>query len=366
MKVLFLGAGASKSAGYPLASDLLPGVGRACESSPFEVARQAWEEFDSWRTSHDGVLGRLLRNPNPEVVLSVLDLMAEALQAESVDLWHAMKGGELSPEEARKELRHPLVKELESGRRAIFRFLRCLDLFFKLRHWSDWRDENRLVRDYLREKLRQLEAGDVVITTNWDCIVERTLAEEGLWTPADGYGFPASTAVDHVMDPRAKIVAASKIPVLKLHGSYGWRRDHLGDDSPIILSYSNYLQQLPIGQIGHRVILRDDREPSVALPPEDSVLAYPSFLKTFHGPDLQRIWYGASEAIRRASEVEIVGFSLPRADSAVHALLGPLRFRLEEGSATVAVQDPSPPVLTNWESFLGLRIVKIKEPFGSS
>ena len=74
MKVLLLGAGASKPAGYPLASELMTTIERDARESRNDGLRHAWELWEETRRSAPGPLRLLLEDPNPEVSLSVLDL----------------------------------------------------------------------------------------------------------------------------------------------------------------------------------------------------------------------------------------------------------------------------------------------------
>jgi hypothetical protein len=79
MKVLVLGAGASRSAGYPLASDLMTTIERdAAESNNSQLAN-AWNSWLSIKATAPSELRILLDHPNPEVTLSFLDLCQDLL-----------------------------------------------------------------------------------------------------------------------------------------------------------------------------------------------------------------------------------------------------------------------------------------------
>ena len=56
-----------------------------------------------------------------------------------------------------------------------------------------------------------VQAGDVVITFNYDDSLDRELKRAGKWDVSRGYGFPLG-AVDHLSD----------VLMLKLHGSVNW------------------------------------------------------------------------------------------------------------------------------------------------
>src|SRR5579862_6550350 len=74
MKVLILGAGASRAAGYPLAAELMTSIERdAVESRNIQLA-DAWDRWLSVKNTAPSELRILLDHPNPEVTLSFLDL----------------------------------------------------------------------------------------------------------------------------------------------------------------------------------------------------------------------------------------------------------------------------------------------------
>jgi hypothetical protein len=74
MKLLILGAGASRSAGYPLASDLMTAIERdAIESHSLQL-KNAWKGWLLIKNAAPPELRILLDHPNPEVTLSFLDL----------------------------------------------------------------------------------------------------------------------------------------------------------------------------------------------------------------------------------------------------------------------------------------------------
>jgi hypothetical protein len=355
VKVLFLGAGASKAAGYPLAADLFAEIEKAATSSPVPSEREDWANFHDWRSDATGILKRLLNDSNPEVVLSIPDLMEESLRSELRDLWYAAKSGSITAEDQRERLAHPLRRVLQQSTRARDCLLRCMDHYFMTRHWHDNKPESRDARNYLRQELSSLSAGDVIVTTNWDALIERTLAEDGRWTPSDGYGFPIGVKDEYTAGGGSNLLPrTSEIRVLKIHGSYGWRTDRSGDGS-VVLQYANFLHHLPVGRGDHSTFLRDVQE--VMPPPagDSPTYLYPSYVKSLAGTCLQRVWFEAGEALRSASTVKIIGSSLPRADAAVRALLNPLRFRLEQDTVAVTVEDPKMDVLSDWRSFLGGR-----------
>ena len=182
--------------------------------------------------------------------------------------------------------------------------------------------------------------------------MERVLAEDGRWYPADGYGFPrqlvyeAENGIKHSIPARS--APPSELVVLKLHGSYGWRsvNDRFFLDGP------EYLAGFTFPLLDVSTPLRDADEPT-DYSPSDLVMVYPSFLKHLARPMLADIRTLASAHLWHANFVEIIGYSLPASDSAARALLLPLILRLNSGAARVVVHDPSARTLERWRAFLG-------------
>ena len=154
--------------------------------------------------------------------------------------------------------------------------------------------------------LKKIESDDEIITFNYDLIVEKALFDLEIWKPRDGYGivfkdFP-TIVKSHDIESRVKIH--------KLHGSLNWKSDSTlrffyDDNEPIFPGYlqdgSNY--RLYQGKhSGHWML--------------------PSFIKQFTVPELVGCWDRASRAMRDADEIVIIGYSLPKEDSAACLLLG--------------------------------------------
>jgi hypothetical protein len=353
MHVLLLGAGASKCAGYPLASELVSEVKREAEATPLWNFTNAWKQWEESVKRSRGLLRLLLCNPNPEVVLSVPDLFDAAWNAEltqSFGVDARVQKGEFSSKEGSERVR----KHVRSARRfqdlilAKARFRECLDWFFRFRHYEDSKVEKRGLRNYLRSHLSHLERGDIVITLNWDTTVERTLLEDRRWSPLDGYGFVKKLD----QQPRAPKLAPSEVTVLKLHGSVGWHRSR--DKRLYFDSNHGFLKFLAIQTECGAIHFHDPLEKTIVGPPRESLLAYPSFLKQLPGEEMQEIWRAASEAIFKADSVEVWGYSLPESDLAVRTILAPLRSRLRYHTIRrVRVHDPSGDVRARWKDLLG-------------
>jgi hypothetical protein len=175
-----------------------------------------------------------------------------------------------------------------------------LEEFFDVKHNDDRTPDGHKRRDYLRGFLKAVSTGDVVITLNWDTTAERTLAELGRWNPTTGYGFPKPLIGSSVGS--RPVLLDSPVRVLKLHGSFGWYRRSSG------LYFADALLDSFSPQ------LTDPNQPEPGLgPPENRLLLYPSFLKQVNDREMLRVWQQADRALREATQVRIVGYSLPEA-----------------------------------------------------
>ncbi len=340
MKVFFLGAGASMAAGYPLAKDLFSSLERECGSTSNSTVVAAWESFRQFKAKEEGPAGLILQSGNPEIVLSLLDLLCAAREFDEDDYFRSL--------DSERILEHPFLgrnkTDFIEARQAIKGLLQCLRHYFGWRHFLDSQSSDN--RHYLKRELSPLASGDIVITTNWDSLAERVLLEEGLWSPVDGFGFPISFRSTQagpapaVTDCQPK----SSVRILKLHGSFGWWTHR----ARIYLRSAGYLQHMPLPLS----CMKDLEEPTPPEIDDDPVLIYPSFLKRFDSLDLGAIWNAAQEALLTAAEVHVAGYSLPASDTPVRTLFNFLRGRLERGEVLVLVDEPSSEAGKRWRDFL--------------
>lgn len=363
MRALLLGAGASARGGYPLTRDLLSVLAEEAQGVANETFKQAWEKWVAWRDAVPDSLALVARNANPEVVLSLPDLMALAAETEDdARLRSATRKHNEGDENATHGLEQyhdsPERDALAEAKVARGHLIHCLESYFEFAHGRD-AQKPRSSRDYLRRALGKLRRGDVVVTLNWDTLAERTLAEDGLWNPVDGYGFERPLVWSHpegVCQLPPQCSGPSPVQVLKLHGSVGWRRSHSGF----------YLQT--DGFLSEFLFPCDDAELSVADPEEtplsfseEVILAYPSFLKQLRSEPLQTVWHKTLRCFASAECIDVWGYSLPPDDSAVRTLLLSVVTRVREGDCWVTVHDPNSQVLDRWKELFGSRVTLVPE-----
>lgn len=184
-------------------------------------------------------------------------------------------------------------------------------------------------RPLLKDFVDCLSEGDVVITFNYDLVVDSELWRQRKWNPGNGYG---PTFNSPGISQEASEVS-TRFPIYKLHGSLNWSspgpfegpitlQGFYDDGKPIFPGYLADESPPPYGQY------QGAHAPCSLMP---------SFVKKFDVPELLTVWGRAQEAIRASDEVIVIGYSLPEADAAACLLLGATR--LKEKRLTIVDQN---------------------------
>jgi hypothetical protein len=282
MKVFVLGAGASVHANYPLASALGTGLAGWIEKQPAEHRYRSCLSriIDAYQTLDDF-----------EAILTDL-MMCQP---------HSIAAGFSSAELPN------LRNNLEEAIREYF-------------------DSIRTAPAPLYGQLAQtLSPSDVVITFNYDLGVERALAAAQLWDISDGYGFQIGSSQHR-----------SSVAVLKLHGSTNWRALLFGGRTGCFVGGAGSLGSRPA------LFFRSDCEylgfpdfvdpncarlRTAASSPAMIMPALPKrfYFETTYGLEWMSFWDGlwgrALDAIDGASEIVMIGYSLPAADERAREML---------------------------------------------
>ncbi len=186
-------------------------------------------------------------------------------------------------------------------------------------------DSIRMAPTPLYDRLAKLlQDDDVAVTLNYDLAIERALRVAGKWDVSTGYGF-------WVGKPNA-----SKVGVLKLHGSTNWRALLFEGRSGFFVGGSQSLGDRPV------LYFRPDLEylgypafvdPNCAGLTQAAVLPVmimPAFGKKFSlsstsgqewKPFWEDLWRKAEIGLRVAEEIAIIGYSLPLTDERARDLL---------------------------------------------
>jgi len=146
--------------------------------------------------------------------------------------------------------------------------------------------------------------GDAIITFNYDCLFERVLHGLGLWTIEDGYGFQRTLTNSSLDQPEAR----SPCKVLKLHGSVGWISS--------VINFDFFIQEEPLAFVGYP----KTRDSAYKKFGGQRATILQSYVKVLTAYPLPQLWREAAERLRRASEITIIGYSMPAADSAAWTL----------------------------------------------
>jgi hypothetical protein len=162
---------------------------------------------------------------------------------------------------------------------------------------------------------------NVIITTNYDLLLDHLLDSTGLWSPlGNGYG----KAIEEDEFPTEKINQQKKnIRLLKVHGSFNFflQEKVRGGRSELISllvndTHQDYLDRDDLfesAQHYHRDVGNADNLRANVLP---------TFIKPFaQNRTAMKMWHDAQEAMRHASVISIIGYSFPAPDQMVHFLM---------------------------------------------
>jgi len=264
LRVFIVGAGMSAACGIPVAKDLL-------RAAMFHLAESKQD-----RANHINELLKYLypafdpdlRNyPNIEDFLNLLEMAIRFNSEEFIksDLWPKAK----------------LSMVRRSTLKAVTDFL-----------WHKMQNKERFqtIREFVGQAVKR---GDVIITFNWDVSVEHAL-----------HLHPDEPSFDYLFKPENGDV---DVFLLKPHGSIDWFRR----------------KQLPSRTKDKDVIKLDEtlcvfpffdfkRNPSLSSKPP--VIVPPISSKDFSEIFLKKTWASVYKAVSRASELHIIGYSLPQED----------------------------------------------------
>jgi len=167
-------------------------------------------------------------------------------------------------------------------------------------------------KDLLDRTLSFVDAGDVVITFNYDLLVEQALWRKKLWNPLDGYGIGEIEKYEEI---DASNLTKSKVSVIKLHGSVNW-----GHEIEIYTTHPFTNEPLFEGLKvkSNRVI------PKWNYPLTHHVVI-PTYMKSVRQRWELQLVKMASEAISKAKEIFILGYSFPEADAMASFIFTPMK-----------------------------------------
>lgn len=347
MNVHLIGSGFSHRLGYPTGKELWSELTQVLDAwsaseSPMDQAEitaravlprprdsylyNAWRSIRDWCQSEEsGILGSsLTKETDMEMLLTQLLVASGTIEA---DLARQLQLGEFVPSGEQREQRGEQLlwttHVIATG----------LSLYFVSRHSAEEYESNGgapLVRSWLE---CCIAPGDVILTTNYDLVLEQFLWAASRWSPNDGYGM-RFTVVDEIgrffseLSQAAALNSPSDTRILKLHGSAGW---YINTDTGTPFVGMDLLSGVGIMGRDHGGLPNEFKY-------ESSVLVQPGYVKERQiGPNLEHVWSQAAVALQTAERLYVIGYSFPPPDRAIRKLLG-----ASVGSTTsVLVVDPS-------------------------
>lgn len=271
-----LGAGASRDAGYPLAS----AMGR--DLSRWMEARKKDDETLSW------IRDRFEDPHDMERVLTTMDdLIAQKRRSsESVLIANTYKP-------AITQALRTWFLEIREKKEGSYRSFAC----------------------------QVIKQGDTVISFNYDDSLDRQLKFSGLWSLGDGYGFPVEG-----------FKTGSSVKLLKLHGSINWFAALFNGSRGGVFNPDNALGSRPVFvEPDTRFLGYEEADPKT---PKSFAFTQPLILPTerkkFYfetnlGPQWKEFWdviwnQGAAD-LYRSERVVLCGYSMVAIDERAHRLL---------------------------------------------
>jgi hypothetical protein len=361
-QVFFLGAGASKDAGYPLARGLLEEL-QFRKNEPIDIGGK--QEYKKFKDFYDQIKNsesiEALATEDPEVFFTILDLWKGLKDTNLQRVIEKNKKLNISIEDEnfwKNIADDKFYKLIETVENTMGSFSYLVDHYFTGKHYNSLLSNIKEI-EYLQKGLSILKKGDAVITTNWDINAELILHKLGKWNPSNGYGFQKSlfTVAKGIKNsgrpycPSKKILfPKSDITVLKLHGSIGWytksneiyfRKEHYLDWFKSCTCLDFYDKNCP---------------PSGSGPHTNPILLIPSYLKQVDNQILKSIWIKASNILNKAKVITFIGYSLPKADIGVRFLLASLKNRLKNNFVEIHIVDPIKKIENEWKDLLGEKI----------
>lgn len=312
-RAFFLGAGASRADGFPLTRDINDGViytaladqdryGRilrflrvffGLEDRDFTAAAARWQAFGEG--NNPAVNDPTTRRP-PDIaeLLSLIDVL---IADESFVCGEKNEKDRMEPFSTRD-----LLRIRESISRAV------ASSFSRFAN-----DRPHVRRSTAAETLAAtLHKRDVVITTNWDLLMDEAL-DRAFGTDAE------STGTDAILltpdgKPRKHKDIASRPALFKLHGSLNWL---------VCLRCTNlYVNPNKyIADLGFYKTARKEANTCDCGMPLRPTLITPTYFKQYRIRHFANIWAGAQRDLARCNSWFFVGYSLPSDDIHIRALL---------------------------------------------
>lgn len=259
-----------------------------------------------------------------------------------------------------------------------------------------------------RNLAQALSPEDVLITFNWDTLMDRALESETSWRTDSGYGFSPKKIFRNQWEVPEKLSVGGHPKLIKLHGSANWLTSHsMIEKGELVFTqlsapesvwvvedarapYHCYAgrfmagyERLSCGYYPPNI--GDDSgksppegyvfiqtRPKHSLMPEgtagsDGLVSVPLIIPPVRqkrydlfGPLFKKLWESAEAALTEADQITIIGYSFPKTDLKTHDLFK--RAFVNRGNyPEIVILDPAPEnALDVFNRSLGIPIQKIK------
>ena len=216
-------------------------------------------------------------------------------------------------------------EQLQEAKNAPLRLL--TDLFSQLAEQSIVSENAALLHEFVQMP----SSGDVIITFNWDCLLERAYSQ-----------------LERTPSLRGRI--DDGVAILKLHGSLSWGRtpSEKGQSKP---NSATWLTR------DHEdiFVVKDHKYGDFWDLMNEGPLIIPPIMtkRPFEYPSLERIWYEALCSLMEAKQVFIIGYSLPLEDFHARTLL---LSGISHLNSKILLIDPNPAVAGRYFSLISPRV----------
>jgi len=196
-------------------------------------------------------------------------------------------------------------------------------IFLKVQERLTVKSLGKINLDSSRELVKNLFSdNDVIITTNYDLLLDHLLDAAGLWSPlGNGYGntIEADNFKSEEINQKLK-----NIRLLKIHGSFNFFLEPLvsGGMSKLISvlvngQHPDYLDRDDLFQSAKNTHLNVDKNAKNL-----RAIVLPTYIKPFaQNRTTMKMWHEAGEAMENASVVNIIGYSFPEPDQMMSFLM---------------------------------------------
>lgn len=232
-KVLILGAGASNGHGYGTEKLNRPPVLNGFFRHPlFDDLRSDYSSLVSYLKKSLGINKDELQQTDVEALIGQLE-----------PLWEL---------KIRERAENKSVLEFDKKFEIVtpFDLLRAyiVDIIFLSTNWLESAEcpyHSRIVKNWLTEK-------DIIVSFNYDLIIDKSLLKHTDWTESNGYGWNAKDRPNPIKDSKfygiKKKYVPAKIQLLKLHGSINfshcWREEIVNEFPSVELINSNQVEEV--------------------------------------------------------------------------------------------------------------------------